>query len=1302
MKRTLVTMLALLMAASGAVSQSRQSGTRYDNLSHLCVRSFEQDSLGNMWIGTLSGLNRYNGYEYEYFHHNPADTNSISSDFVFSLLLDGDNLFIGTANGVDMYNIRTGSLKRMPGPIRPAYQIYKGRGDAIRIASVAGLGTMQLPDGPVTYCETYGSVNKIWEDTYGRLWLGTDGGLIVEGTKEVFPVPGGRKVLCQCTDISGRWYLGTDRGVVCFDEESSSFITPDGLGTGCALSGSQINFIERIGPTKLLIGTAIDGLWQYDILSSVLSGYNGGPFNPQHASEFNCCRLDSQGDVWIGTYDKGFIVAGRQADHFNDISELAAPLEKQFVTRIVEDGAGSLWIACRYCSLFRYSQSGGLQEIDLSDVAPGGGDYLEDFAINADGRFLLAFEKQLVLAEIRGSSARRLATFPLDHVRTIKAGNDDNIYCGGWNGLYVWSGGNSAPHKVDVGQISNIADILVMDDGSLLFSAYGWGVFSLKDGQVEAVDLGVGNADFSSHCITLTRDSGGRLWLGSYSNGLLCKDKETVTRITADDGLQDNSVLSIQEDFSGRIWVSTFHGLSRVDLQAGSPPDVTAFPGWQYHEKSGCRTKSGLLFFGGNHGVTFFNPASFSSDVSRPMIHLEDFKIWGESVRSSSRGSVLRTNIAYTDKVVLNHKNRSFSIDYSGIDYHSSNNLTYRYRLLGFDHGWIDAGAYRRASYSNLRPGSYTFEAVAVSEGGRHSSEPVRLQIEVKVAPWFSAWAIAIYLLIGILLIWTLARYAWNARMEKQRADAEKSEKERERQMSQMKTVFFTNISHELRTPLTLITALLERFRARGGQDVEGERMLDGIGRNSSRMLLLINQLMDFTKIENGVYYLGVRYADIESILANIVDSFSYLAQKKSINLHFTRHTVSQMMWVDEDKMIKILDNLINNALKYTPEGGEIEVRTAPAEDVPLYGVEQGDYLEVSVADTGCGVQPDKLQELFVRYRKIETGDGQRPDYSGNGIGLHHTRNIVETHHGRIRAARRPSGGMVFSFILPLWDDYSQSEKMVRETDVVAPEPVTRRAPADDASRRTVMVVEDNSELRELVSDLLRDDYRVIEAPDGATAWEALLRENPELVVSDVIMPGLSGYELCARIKENTDMCHIMVVLMTAKTTHDEQMEGLENGADAYICKPFHADYLLKTISNLLRTQDALKQFFQSPSVVRPAADVVISQENKAFLDKLTSILEANLANPELNIDMLAREMGHSRTAFYLKIRRLTSIAPNDLVRNYRFKIAAEAIRNTTDALSNIAERTGFGSYSYFSKAFKKHFGISPKEYRQG
>jgi DNA-binding response OmpR family regulator len=355
--------------------------------------------------------------------------------------------------------------------------------------------------------------------------------------------------------------------------------------------------------------------------------------------------------------------------------------------------------------------------------------------------------------------------------------------------------------------------------------------------------------------------------------------------------------------------------------------------------------------------------------------------------------------------------------------------------------------------------------------------------------------------------------------------------------------------------------------------------------------------------------------------------------------------------------------------------------------------------------DTGPGIPAEKIGDLFVRDRQITGPSGNRPDYGGSGIGLHYTKRLIERHNGQIAAMIRPEGGMSFSFILPIDDVYQENEKGQPVKDMIqgSDETIIREQQVTTQKKQpyTILIVEDNIELMKFITHILNDQYQLIEALDGDKGWELAQNESPDLILSDVIMPGLSGYQLCAQVKQNPALCHIPVILLTAKTTMNDQVEGLEQGADAYICKPFNVDYLLLTIKNLFMGRDRLRQYFSSPQTQEKMSlpTITLNQYDQKFMMKLTQLLDQQLANPDLNIDYIAREIGFSKSAFYRKIKGLTDISPVDFLTNYRLKRAAEMMMENKQTLTDIAEQTGFNSYSYFSKSFRKHYGVSPKEY---
>ncbi len=460
---------------------------------------------------------------------------------------------------------------------------------------------------------------------------------------------------------------------------------------------------------------------------------------------------------------------------------------------------------------------------------------------------------------------------------------------------------------------------------------------------------------------------------------------------------------------------------------------------------------------------------------------------------------------------------------------------------------------------------------------------------------------------------------------------------------------------------------------------------------------------------------MNVQQSDIIQELQYIYESFNYLAERKGVKLLFDPHISSKTLWIDTDKIEKILYNLLSNAIKHTPAKGSIKISTCMLERheiIQKYGETTETncnlFMEVTVSDTGSGIPEKKLQDLFIRYRQINDSSEHNHDYSGSGIGLHYTKTLVERHKGKINARIKPENGMEFSFFIPAKDIYSEKEKVKTKKEMYTENTLqlqltlkNERIKINKKQHYSILIVEDDIELMDFMSNLLSDKYNILEAMDGDQGWDLVQSKSPDLLISDVLMPGLSGYELCSNVKKSAEHCHIPIVLLTAKTSMFEQLEGLELGANAYICKPFNVDYLLLTIHNLLKNKEILRQFFSTPQkTIGEPIPVTLNKYDQMFMDSLTHLIESKLSDPDLNIDFIASELGYSRTVFYRKIKGLTDISPNVFLKNYRLKSAAEKILKDSTSLIEVSEQTGFRSYSYFSKSFKNHFGVTPKEYQ--
>ena len=1328
---TLLCVSAVCVYGTGAPASLGGGGREsriYTGLPFLDVTAFAEDSLGYMWIATVDGLNRYNGYEFELFMNDVDDPHSLMNNFIFSLLIDSSgDFFIGTARGLCRFDFKTESFERFSSPDSPVYGLFEDHAGQVWAATPDGPGMVDKEAGAIDFVYGRRYVNVFWEDSQDRLWMGASGPEPVavlrgDGKWEGLAVPGVSCVNCVWCDPYGEWWLGTNGGIYLFDPVTR---TSEALsvrnGAASVLDKLKIAFIVEAEPHGLLIGTATDGFYHLDLQTGVLLHNMPEKYNPENSAQLHSCYVDRQGNVWIGTYEKGFVLVGRQSGYFNTDGERNRDFAGKFVTRVIQDASGALWVATRYDGLYRYDEEGGTRKVPIPGGEKEDSEFLECIYIDSGNRIWIAFETYMVVADIAASgrlaNVRRL---DMPNVRVIGEDNDGGMLVGSWDGLYRLAGASLRPELLFS---ANVTDFCVLDDGDVIFAAYGTGIMRREssDGTISELSFSGAESRIAGNCVTMKTDSRGRLWLGSYGCGLMCIDGEERTVLTRKDGLPSDNILCFQEDRDGDIWASSSHGLLRIRddgrrLVFSNYYNDRQAAGNQYHEKSGCVTGDGLIYFGGNHGLTSFSPDNFRRPKAAPAVHLEDLHIEGRGVTpSDAKGSVLRMDISLQREIVLSHDQRSIAIDYSGIDFFSPSSLTYKYRLFGEDDQWNYVGTHRRANYSNLRRGRYEFVVYAVNDDGVESAVPAMLDIRVKPAPWFSAAAWTVYFVAALSVVLLLMRSMIRARLSMERSEMDRKEKEREREMTRMKTNFFTNISHELRTPLTLIAGPMERLRLSEELSQEGRRMTDMISRNIRTMMRLLDQLMDFAKMENGALTLKVKETDIGGLMTGICESFMYLAERRGVAFSYIPHEGGPKIWVDADKIDKILNNLLSNALKYTPAGGRVILRT---ELVPRslavqefgYGLVPAEtFLKVSVDDSGVGVPKEKLGELFVRYRHIEPeGGGSGPDYGSNGIGLHYTRSLVERHGGRISASLKEEGGMIFSFILPAGDVYSDAEKAVTcDDDLLADLQVQDHVPA--AGRRsgdagaggpTVLIVEDNPDLQDFLVSILSAAYTTRTASDGRAALEILGGSPVDLVLSDVIMPGMDGLELCRRIRGSDSLCHVPVVLLTAKTTLGDQLEGLEEGADAYICKPFSTEYLLLVVRNLLDIVKNVRMCYLTPHA-EPASEArkeAIDIRDRRFMDSLTAYLEKELSNQSLDMDMVAGELCVSRSALYRRIKSLTGLSPNDCVRDYRLKRAVEFMC-AGETLADVAERCGFSSYSYFSKSFKQHFGVSPKEW---
>ena len=852
-----------------------------------------------------------------------------------------------------------------------------------------------------------------------------------------------------------------------------------------------------------------------------------------------------------------------------------------------------------------------------------------------------------------------------------------------------------------------IPSLLKLNDGQILISAFSQNILKLNPQTGKFSEL---NIPSMAQCIRrsvyiptdMIQDSKGDVWIGTVSNGLLrynLKSNE-ITRIA---GISCSDVGSIEEDCQGNIWVATMKGLNRWDRKTGritSLYKADGIAGDEFVDRASCQLPNGSLVFGSTDGITVFNPADINTLRHIPLL-FSDLKIHNQLVHPSAGGPI-EALLDSCKEVRLNHNENSFSISFTALDFGEYERVHYYYKLDGFDNNWIDAGNDHWASYANLPSGHYTLRVRTTDSASDEAVSDVRtISVIVETAPANSWWAWCLYLSLAAALAYYLYRNARRVVLARRAARQAQIEKEQEKRLNAMNMSFFANIAHEFRTPLTMIAGPVGQL-VRSSSLADEERSLLSIAQRSiQRMFKLVNQLMDFNKLENDTLRLHVEQIDVVKAINEICDTFVFNAREKGVTINRLGMEDSLMGWTDGDKLEKILSNLLSNALKFTPKGGHIDVSLDVADQ----------QVKICVADSGKGIPENQLENIFKRYYQLDNQTKAIINW-GTGIGLYYSRRLAELHHGSLTARNNTSGtGAVFTFVYPMNETaYTDAERQTIASDNVADNRVfdissisqpAQTTESTEDTRPTILIVDDDTEIINYMRVLFSRDYRLITCLDAETALEEMRAAEPNLVLSDVAMPGKDGYELCQEIKQDIQLSHIPVILVTAKITADNQIEGLNVGADAYVTKPFEPAVLSALIQSQLKNRARIRKLLANATTTEDEqVEDALSSQDKHFMEELYKLMEEELSNSELDVTRITKLLLISRTKLYYKIKGLTGETPSNFFRTYKLNRAAELLKSGEYTVSEIADKCGFSTQSHFSVVFKKQFGVTPTEYK--
>ncbi|GAB3573248.1 two-component regulator propeller domain-containing protein [Hymenobacter daeguensis] len=1131
--------------------------------------------------------------------------------------------------------------------------------------------------------QTYPQLQALHLDSFGRLWVGTIYGLYVWEAGTVSgstpPLRPGPPALLLPKDnepfgINSErihqifedrnqvvWLCASAGGLNKVDLRQKPFgRLRQQLSGSSTLSNNYVNSVYKEEGRNLLWAGTRNGVASYDLTHNTYRNYlNQTWAGNTRGVDVATIFQTSSGTLWFGTRGSGLSSLTRQAgtEKLRTYERLpnGLSLSSTSIEGMAEDRYGTLWVATFTAGLVRLSPEGKFL-----------GAYTQANSALPTNRFtyLLYDRRQDVLwASTTDAGLLKLRVTP-DSLVLLKQFRQAAGAAEGLRVNYVWP-------------------LLLDPQGTLWIGTIGGGLHQLTtDKQGREVIRSYASYLPESDVESLLPDDEGHLWIGGTGLYRFTPVTRRYLRYDVTDGLQSNA----------------------------------------FKIGAAARAQDGTLYFGGINGISYFQPHAIQPNPYPPVVQITGLRIANQPVtvgQPLNGRVVLPRPLSQPQLVTIKASENDFSVEFVGLNYANPQKNRYAYRLVGYNEGWVyPAPGQRTASFANLPPGPYTFEVKASNGEGVWSKKAATMQFDVR-APWYkTGWAYLLYAVLAVGAVALYRRIEMAQQKLKNRLVLEQFQTEKEKELTGLKLGFFTNVSHELRTPLTLILGPMEEIMSSPGPvaDLRGKVQL--MHKQARKLLELVNQLLDFRKVETGNVPLRATHADAVQFLADIYSVFRLKAEERGVEYQLDVPQEPVRLYFDHSKLEIILTNLLANAFKYTRDKGRVvlsatTVGNSGGEAVYSDGQLTGNYLNITVSDTGVGIKAHELDRIFDPYYQASHTNTLR--MTGTGIGLSLARQFTERHGGRLTVASIEGQGTTFELRLPFGQQHLQPEDIQAAAPV--PEPTAEAAPllletdlalppADAATRPPrLLVVEDNDEVRQYLRQLFEADYEVTTAEDGLEGWSAALSQLPDLIISDVMMPRSDGLELCQKVKQHPKTAHIPVLLLTARTAEIHELEGLGMGADEYVSKPFNPTLLHAKAAALLRNRRKLHEFYQRHILLQPT-EIVVADADREFLETAMAVVERNLDNSEFSVQVLVKEMAMSQSVFYRRIKSITGQTAVEFIRDVRMKRAAQLLAQTTMRVSEVAFEVGIEDAKYFRKAFQKIYNLAPSEYarqhRQG
>ena len=1328
------------------------------SLSNLRITSIAEDKEGYIWIGTSRGLNRYNGADmHQYFCND--EPNAIPDNRINDVFCDSKGqIWITTKNGVARHTEQD-DFEQIPIKLanpRCQQMAESSRGEIFVTQTNAILKYDEEENAFKKVIEDVSYVDPIFQKTFidkeDNIWVIDDRGAACYSTSsfnQLEHLDLGENPQIQTAGLMKQylWMVATDGLHIYHVRERRWVPIPDNLRGNAVFNKAQTETIIKASEEYVLLCTS-EGLFLYNPENDRLlhQSQPNFPFSPINFTA-NLALNDSQGNLWLCSDSQGFAVRKFDTEKFNSHPTLISALRGMPVASLTIDSQQMLWVATQDEGIYSYdTKNEKITYYNPEDYAPLSRNVSRRinhiFADSHDNLWVAVTPRSLLQLRHKGERLELIQRYDVPNVIVLNEDKDGTIWAGCYGNSYFSKRATDhhfQEHHLFSNTFSYLSCLELLRDGSMAALVREQGL-RLINPETQELNAPVITDSLLNTCIarstflpsTLKEGRDGRLWIGTISNGLMCYDPESQT-LENMKGTSCEDIASIEIDQQGDLWISTQYGLGKYNIESKTFTNyysVDGLSGNEYYDRASCQLADGTLVFGGPHGLTVFNPL-FITETREGKILLEDLKVHNRLIRAR-KDEAIEKKLNLSEKVVLKSDETSFSISFSALDFYSEKRFSYQYMLEGFNSTWVDANSNHEAFFANLRPGSYVFRARITNKDRDNVIAETSIPVIITPPVWGTWWAKLLYLILTFSVIFYIVRVTRKARKERWNLLQSQREKEQEHRINQMNMSFFANVSHEFRTPLTVISGPISQLCQ--DPEIKGEEhhLLQVVNRSVNRMLHLVNQMMDFHKLENDTLRMEVKRQDIIGNLKQTAEFFAVNAKDKSINFHTHGLDDYFLMWMDADKLDKIMHNLLGNAMKYTPAKGEVSLSfdvVTRDEAASLFGqpeeMTDSQYVKICVTDNGAGIPAEKREKIFERYYQLQsTKNGSNFNW-GTGIGLYYARSLALLHHGALKVLDNPEGqGSQFVLLLPINKSaYKESEYAEQEQNQSVLFPLQQTASASastengaldmeaasseasseasDQSKPHLLVVDDDVEVIHYLKLLLGQQYRVTCRFDAESALETLQRQDQEvdLIMSDVMMPGTSGVQLCQQIKDDPQLCHIPVILVTAKTTVKDQVEGLQAGAMAYVSKPFDPAYLQALIKSLLDSRNHTRQLLKENTQTDALEENALSSQDNAFMTELYRLMEEELANPDMDITRMTELLHISRSKLYYKIKGLTGENPSVFFKQYKLNRAAELLKEGKYNISEISLLTGFSTLSHFSTSFKKQFGVTPSEY---